>query len=96
MVEAWARSVIADATLATASSDVETVRVAYEDGMAVASGLNMRPLMARAHAGLGKLSQRTGDLERGRKHLGTAIAMYREMGMTQRLEQVESELKRLA
>jgi class 3 adenylate cyclase/tetratricopeptide (TPR) repeat protein len=95
-IEAWARAVIADATLAIGSSEVETVKIAYEDSIALATELNLRPLMVRGHAGLGKLSQRTGDLEQARKHLGTAIAMYREMGMTQRLEQAESELKGLA
>jgi hypothetical protein len=43
--------------------------------------------------GLGKLYRRTGKREPAQEHLTTAMTMYREMGMTYRLEQAEAELR---
>jgi hypothetical protein len=56
----------------------------------------MRPLVAHCHLGLGKLCRRTGEREQAREHLTTANTMYREMGMTYWLEQVEAELQALS
>jgi hypothetical protein len=50
----------------------------------------MRPLVAHCQFGLGKLHHRRGDREQTQEHLATAIAMYREMGMTYWLEQAEA------
>jgi hypothetical protein len=47
----------------------------------------MRPLVAHCHLGLGKLYRRTGSQELAQEHLGSATAMYREMGMRFWLEQ---------
>jgi hypothetical protein len=41
----------------------------------------MRPLAAHCHAGLARLYRRSGKQERAQKHVTTATAMYREMGM---------------
>ena len=54
----------------------------------------MRPLVAHCHAGLAKLYRRTGKRQEADKHLATATVMYREMGMTYWLEQVEAEMAR--
>jgi hypothetical protein len=45
----------------------------------------------RGHLGLGKLYCRTDKREQAREHLGTAITMYREIGMTYWLEKAEAE-----
>jgi hypothetical protein len=50
--------------------------------MNVASELEMRPLLAHCHFGLGRLYRRTGKPEQATVHLTTAAAMYGEMGMT--------------
>ena len=55
----------------------------------------MRPQVAHCHFGLGKLHRCRGDGERAQEHLTTAMAMYREMGMTSWLEQAEGELRQL-
>jgi hypothetical protein len=55
----------------------------------------MRPLVAHCHLGLGKLRRRAGDREQAQEYLTTAMTMYREMGMTYWLEQVEAELRQL-
>jgi hypothetical protein len=60
--------------------------------MALATELEMRPLVAHCHLGLGKLHRRTDKREQAREHLATATTMYREMGMTYWLEKAEAEL----
>jgi hypothetical protein len=55
----------------------------------------MRPLVAHCHLGLGKLCRRSGDGVKGREHLTTAIAMYREMALRFWLEKAEAELREL-
>ena len=57
--------------------------------MTLASELEMRPLMAHCHLGLGRLNRRTGKPEQAQERLSTATAMYGEMGMTYCLEKLE-------
>jgi tetratricopeptide (TPR) repeat protein len=49
--------------------------------LALAGELEMRPLVAHCHLGLGKLYHRTGDRAKAEEHLATAATMYREMDM---------------
>jgi len=58
--------------------------------MTLASELNMRPLVAHCHLGLGRLYRRTGKREQAQEHLTTATAMYGEMGMTYWLEKLKN------
>jgi tetratricopeptide (TPR) repeat protein len=75
--------------------EIETAEQHYRQGLALAAERGMRPLVTHCHLGLGKLYWRTGKREQAQKHLTTAIAMYREMGMTYWLEQAETELRQL-
>ena len=68
----------------------------YREALAVASSCGMRPLVAHCHLGLGKLHRRRGDRKQAEENLTTAIAMYREMGMTYWSEQSEAEMRQLA
>jgi class 3 adenylate cyclase/tetratricopeptide (TPR) repeat protein len=68
----------------------------YSQALALADELEMRPLVAHCHLGLGKLYRRTGKREQAQEHLTTATTMYREMGMTYWLEKAEAELQELA
>ena len=61
----------------------------YQEALALASDLGMRPLVAHCHLGLGKLYRRTGDGAKAEDHLTTARAMYREMDMGFWLEKAE-------
>ncbi len=67
----------------------------YREAKALAGTLEMRPLVAHCHLGLGRLSIRTGDREEARRHLAVATSMYREMDMRFWLEQAEGEVKDL-
>ena len=61
----------------------------YGAAMTLASELDMRPLVAHCHLGLGRLYRRTGDPEPAQEHLTIARAMYGEMGMMHWLEKLE-------
>jgi hypothetical protein len=63
--------------------------------MALASELEMRPVVAHCHFGLGRLYRRTGKREQAQEHLTTASAMYGEMGMRFWLEKADAELRGL-
>ena len=62
----------------------------YCEALVLASELGMRPLAAQCHLGLGTLYRCTGKQQEAREHLGTAAAMFREMGMRFWLEKVEA------
>jgi len=72
---------------------VATTEAHYGAAITLASELEMRPLVAHCHLGLGKLSRRTGKHEQAREHLTTATTMYREMDMAFWLEPAEQELR---
>jgi class 3 adenylate cyclase/tetratricopeptide (TPR) repeat protein len=91
--EAWALRLLAEIAAHSDPPDLESAPAQYGQALARAQELGMRPLVAHCHLGLGKLYRRTGKREQAREHLTTASTMYREMGMTFWLEQVESELR---
>jgi hypothetical protein len=62
----------------------------YREARARAAELGMRPLVAHCHLGLARLQRRIGAPDRGREHLGAAMALYREMGMRHWLEEAEA------
>ncbi len=67
----------------------------YRRALALAEPRHLRLLMAHCHLGLGKLFRHTGKHDRAYRHLTTATAMYREMGVRFWLEQAEAELRQL-
>jgi tetratricopeptide (TPR) repeat protein len=64
----------------------------YEQAIALADELAMRPLQAHCHLGLGTLYARTGQWQQTRAELSTAIELYRAMEMTFWLPQAEAAL----
>ena len=67
----------------------------YRESLKLATELEMRPLQAHCHLGLGKLYRRTEKREQAQEHLTTATTMYREMDMRFWLEQAEAEMREL-
>jgi tetratricopeptide (TPR) repeat protein len=90
--EAWALRLLGDIASHRAVTDVARATAHYSAAMSLASELEMRPLLAHSHRGLGKLCGRTGQLEQAQRHIRTATTMYREMGMRFYLEQAEAEI----
>jgi hypothetical protein len=64
----------------------------YQQALALAEVLGMRPLQAHCHRGLGTLYARTGQQEQVHAHLSIAIDLYRAMGMHFWLPQAEAAL----
>ena len=67
----------------------------YQQALALAEELSMRPLHAHCHRGLGVLYTTMGHAERARAELSTAIDLYRAMDMTFWLPQTEATLAQL-
>ena len=65
-------------------------RRTHGEALALAEELQMRPLVAHCHLGLGTLHRRTGRRERAREHLTLAVTMYRDMDMPFWLTQAEA------
>ena len=72
--------------------DTAQAEAYYQQALALAEELGMRPLIAHCHRGLGMLYATTGQRERARTELSTAIEMYRAMEMTFWLPETEAAL----
>jgi tetratricopeptide (TPR) repeat protein len=64
----------------------------YQQALALAEELGMRPLQAHCHRGLGTLYATIGQQEQARAELSAAIVLYRAMDMTFWLPQTEAAL----
>src|SRR5262249_15573477 len=72
--------------------DVTQAEAHYQQALALAEELGMRPLQAHCHRGLGTLYAKTDQAEQARVELSTAIEMYRAMEMTFWLPETEAAL----
>jgi predicted protein tyrosine phosphatase len=70
--------------------DARQGEIHYREALALAQSLDMRPLTAHCHLGLGKLYRRVDEQARANEHLTTATTMYRQMDMRFYLEQAET------
>src|SRR5207244_12962243 len=75
--------------------DVAQAEAYYQQALALAEDLGMRPLMAHCHHGLGRLYHQTGRAEQARVALAAAIDLYRAMDMTFWLPQAEAALAQI-
>jgi class 3 adenylate cyclase/tetratricopeptide (TPR) repeat protein len=91
-LEAYTRRLLAELAAHADPPETEAAEARYDEALALATELGMRPLVAHCHLGLGKLYRRTGDGAKDQKHLTLAATMYREMGMNFWLEKAEAEL----
>jgi class 3 adenylate cyclase/tetratricopeptide (TPR) repeat protein len=64
----------------------------YGGSLALAQELEMRPLQAHCHLGLGKLHRRAGRAQKARLELSAAVEMLRTMEMAFWLPEAEAEL----
>jgi Flp pilus assembly protein TadD len=76
--------------------DVATAEAHYGAAMALAAELEMRPLAAHCHRGLGTLYAKIGHREQARAELSTAIELYRAMAMTFWLPEAEAVLAQVS
>jgi hypothetical protein len=90
-VQAWTLRLMGDIASHGASPDVTAAEAHYGAALTLASDLDMRPLVAHCHHGLGTLYRRTGNVELRHEHLARAAAMYGEMHMTFWLQQFDDK-----
>ncbi len=90
--EAYALRLLGEIAFLGGPVEAETAEGCYGQALALATELEMRPLMAHCHVGLAKLYRRVGDRAKAEESLETAIPMYREMDMGFWLEQAETQL----
>ncbi len=67
----------------------------YDQAKVLAEELELHPLLAHCHLGLGQMGDRMDRIEDARAELSAAIALYRDMGMTFWLAQAETALVQL-
>ena len=89
---AWTLRLLGEVAASGPAADRAVAGNHYRQALALAAELEMRPLVAHCHLGLGKLYRRTAKREQAREHLATATTMYREMGMTYWLEKAAAEM----
>ena len=85
--QAWALRLQAELAAELTPADLDAAETLYQRALALAQELEMRPLEAHCHFGLGKVYRRTGQRGQSQEHVGAAAAMYREMEMRLWLEQ---------
>ncbi len=89
--EAWTLRLLGEITLRL---EPDSARQFFEDAIRLAETLQMRPLIARARLGLGRLDRQLG-LAGAHEHFGAAAGLFRAMGMTRWLGESERALERL-
>jgi len=72
--------------------DIDKAEHYYLSAIALAGELEMRPLLARGHLGIGRLYLRAGDRDRAEDHLLTATRLFSAMDMPFWLRQAASSL----
>jgi len=92
--EAVALRVLGDAS-ARSSIDIEKAEHHYLAAIALAGDLEMRPLLARGHLGIGRLYLRAGDRVRAEDHLLLGTRLFIAMDMRVWLQQAVTSLSEL-
>jgi tetratricopeptide (TPR) repeat protein len=90
--EVWALWLLGEVAMRQDPPDVAPADTHYQQALALAEELGMRPQQAHCHLSLGTLYATTGQREQARAALAAAIALYRAMGMTFWLPQAEAAL----
>jgi predicted ATPase len=90
--QAYALRLLGDIAARREPPEHQQAAAHYQQALAMAEELGMRPLQAHCHRGLGMLYTKTGQQEQARAELSTAMEMYRTMEMTFWLPQVEAVL----
>jgi tetratricopeptide (TPR) repeat protein len=90
--EAYALRLLGDVASQCTPPEGEQAETCYQQALALADELGIRPLMAHCHLGLGMLHRQMGRHAMAHVALSTALDLYRAMGMTFWLPQVEAAL----
>jgi tetratricopeptide (TPR) repeat protein len=91
--EAWTLRLLGEIAAHPDTTAADVAEGHYREALVLAERLDMRPLVAHCHRGLGTLLGRTVSRGQADEHLATAAAMYREMGMTFWLKKAERGMR---
>jgi len=94
--QAYALRLLGEIAAQCEPPEIALAETHYQQALALAEELGMRPLQAHYHLGLGTLYATTGQWEQARAALSAAIALYRTMDMTFWLPQAEATLAQVA
>jgi tetratricopeptide (TPR) repeat protein len=90
--EAYALHLLGDIATQCEPLEPKPVEAYYQQALALAEDLGMRPLAAHCHLGLGTLYAATGQQEQARAECSIAIELYKAMEMTFWLPRAEAAL----
>jgi class 3 adenylate cyclase/tetratricopeptide (TPR) repeat protein len=90
--QAYALRLLGDIAARRNPPEREPAEASYQQALALAEALGMRPLAGHCHRGLGTLYAKMDQREPARTELSTAIKLYRTMEMTFWLPQAEAAL----
>jgi tetratricopeptide (TPR) repeat protein/class 3 adenylate cyclase len=90
--QAWALRLLGAIVARRDPPKIESAEASYHQALTLAEELEMRPLQAHIHRGLGILYTQIGQREQARDELSTAIALYRAMEMQFWMPQAEAVL----
>ena len=90
--EAWASRLLGEIAGHSDALEPEMAEDHYQQALALAKELGMRPLVAHCHLGLGKLYQGTEKRQQAQEHLTITTTMFREMDMRFWLDKAEAGL----
>ena len=78
--QAWALRLLGEIS-ARGGAEAQKAADYYRQSLALAEELEMRPLIARNHLGLGQIHGQAGDREKADEHLAVAITMLGDLDM---------------
>jgi tetratricopeptide (TPR) repeat protein len=90
--EAWALRLLGEAEASQPAPLAEEAQASYRQALARGLELEMRPLQARCHLGLGTLAQRLGHHREAQAEIQTARDLFRAIGMEYWWTRAESGL----
>jgi tetratricopeptide (TPR) repeat protein len=93
--EAYALRLLGDIAARREPPEHGQAEAHYQQALALADELGMRPLQAHCHHGLGMMYAATDQQEQARAELSTAIEMYQAMEMTFWLPETEAALAKV-
>ncbi len=91
--EAWALHLIAVSSMEGELPGPRRTEKLFCDALRLADELDMRPLVAHCHMGIGQVHHRLGHLSEAQAEFLEAAALYRQMDMQFYLEQAEANLQ---
>jgi tetratricopeptide (TPR) repeat protein len=93
--QAWSLWLHGEIAMHCEPMDVKPAEVYYQQALAIANELEMRPLQAHCHRGLGDVHRHTQESEPAMAELTEALEQFREMDMAFWIPQVETALSQL-